>query len=100
MTAYDNWLSQGGERPERDEQVFQDAVGNVADAMRVHFNDFALLYALYEARPALEYAMQNLDFPIHLRSYMAAFVGRVGDISAKVDDEYKSLAETYNDPRD
>lgn len=100
MTAYDNWLAQGSERPERDEDEFAGAVESVENRIITDCLIAGIIEILYNARPALAHVLSGYDFPIHLRPYINALANLSADISAKVDDEYKSLTETYNDPRD
>lgn len=99
MTAYDNWLTQGSERPERDEQAWESAIEIVADQTDGEKFD-SMLNTIYNAYPALAHALREFDFPLHLRDDITALTNLAADIRAKVDDEYKSLTETYTDPRD
>jgi hypothetical protein len=79
MNAHDAWLNIGSDGPaERDEDVFADVLGAAEDEYGAgHF-----IETVYNAYPALAYAMNNLDF------------------HAKIDDEYASRVNTYEDPRD
>lgn len=99
MTAYDNWLTQGSERPELDQDAFDGAIAEVAE-----YQDggdiCSTVRTIYEAFPALNHAIQEIIFPVEMRPYITALTDLASDIRAKVDDEYKSLTETYNDPRD
>lgn len=99
MTAYDNWLTQGSERPELDDRAWNSAIEVVADQTDGEKFD-AMLNTLYDALPALTHAMREVVFPVEMRPYITALTTLAADIRAKVDDEYKSLTETYNDPRD
>lgn len=99
MTAYDNWLTQGSERPERDEQAWESAIEIVADQTDGEKFD-AMLNTLYDALPALSHAIHEIVFPVEMRPYITALTNLAADIRAKVDDEYKSLTEIYDDPRD
>lgn len=99
MTAYDNMLTQGSERPERDEQLWESAVDMVIDSMEPEERD-DVITTLYDALPALSHAIQEVVFPVEMRPYITALTNLAADIRAKVDDEYKSLTEIYDDPRD
>lgn len=96
MTTYDNYLSQGGEVKERDEDAFDDAIMFATEQMV----DVHMSRTLYEAHPAIAHALNELDFPVNLRPYFAELAKLSSDIRAKVDDEYKALVTSYEDARD
>jgi hypothetical protein len=65
MNAHDAWLNIGSDGPaERDEDVFADVLGAAEDEYGAgHF-----IETVYNAYPALAYAMNNLDFPAEHRA--------------------------------
>lgn len=97
MTAHDTWLNIGSDGPaERDEDVFS----GVLDAAEDEYGAGHFIETVYNAYPALAYAMNNLDFPAEHRAEIAALVNLSADIRARIDDEYASRTRVYDDPRD
>jgi hypothetical protein len=102
-TAHDNWLNHGSDGPkELDGEAFdsslQDVTDRISDEDEANFTD--IVEIIYDAMPALNYALREVVFPEHLRPYIVALANLSADIRAKVDDEYAVRTATYDDPRD
>lgn len=99
MTAYDNWLAQGSEHPERDEDAFVAALDDVADALFINDRGGEIVGTLYDSYEAIQAVFSGMCLGQHSDAFIA-LSGLVSDVRARVDDEYKIRTTTYNDPRD
>lgn len=97
MTAHDTWLNIGSDGPaDLDEEAIVSAFEAVAESDEMP----SFIETVYNAYPALAYAMRNLDFPPEHRAEIAALVNLAADLRAKVDDEYAARAANYEESDD